>query len=466
MFLGYPGQVWAACYISINWLQAIIANQPSNPGAWVAPVQTVYATIRNGIHSIGAWQAGIMLSNEYNILDNIFSFPISISSVDQANAINRLNGLNTFASGVSLLPQPVAISDVINNITNSIPAVSDPGFLEYCLTYTNELTIAGVTSGNITPYSYGMSSSWSNIASAISGYQGNNTTNVYDSAVRMANQSLFQYVQLNNVISTISYSNVPWLWNQLVAVPTYLGLKSSLISSPSTLLNQQCGVIKYALGNVLQELSLLLLTLRQPKLSNNVNIATLSANDTLMDFAARNTGNFENWKNIALINNISPPYPGPYNTTSPINKNLLTNNSSVVTSFNYVNNVLGVDVDFGPINGNMPVWTGDYNLISGYNNYARSAGRRLQTPMGSHIYHVNYGSRIPAEVGAIQSTDEASRLAAFGMAALQSDPRTAVVSNVKASITNGTTANFSATIKPIGFSSTPIGINEVISPLS
>ena len=218
---------------------------------------------------------------------------------------------------------------------------------------------------------------------------------------------------------------------------------------------------------MLQQLALFLLSLRQPT-TGQVNLATLRVNDTLMDVASRSLGDFEQWSAIATLNGLTPPYPSPDNKAQAGQQVFLPGTTGTVASgtpvASYAANVLGTDYDFGPINGTQPAWTGDYQLITGLLNYARSVGRRLQTPIGTLIYHVTYGSRIPGEVGAVQSIDEAARLAAFGESAVMSDPRTASVLSATAVLQPGFLASFTAVAQPIGPGQTPVQLNETISP--
>ena len=187
-----------------------------------------------------------------------------------------------------------------------------------------------------------------------------------------------------------------------------------------------------------------------------------------MDLAARQTGDFSEWSTIAAINRLQPPFPGPTNPALALSGTPLFMPGSApplnpnATLPTYAANVLGIDYDFGPINGVQPSWLGDISLISGLTNYRRALGRRLQTTLGTLLYHRNYGSRIPPEVGAIQSTDEAARLAQYGKSALAADPRTANVLTAIATVQPGFLASFSGAVSPIGFGTTSVQINEVI----
>src|SRR6185437_12449077 len=194
----------------------------------------------------------------------------------------------------------------------------------------------------------------------------------------------------------------------------------AITTVPSTLLSQQISIIRYALVSQILQLARLLLSFRSKNV-DQPSVGILRNAESLMDFAARTTGDFSRWSNIAALNNISPPYPGPTNPALALQGlPLFTAGtpSGSNTQATYAANVLGTDWDFGPINGTQPNWLGDITVITGYLNFARSIGRRLQTPLGSLIYHTNYGCSIPAEIGAIQSVDEATRLTEYGKSAI------------------------------------------------
>lgn len=81
------------------------------------------------------------------------------------------------------------------------------------------------------------------------------------------------------------------------------------------------------------------------------------------------------------------------------------------------------------------------------------------------MYHPEYGCSIPNEIGAIQSTDEAAKINAYGLAAIKGDPRTGTVSNATTVVAPGFQAHFSASVSPIGPGATSVNINEIIGAL-
>jgi phage baseplate assembly protein W len=112
----------------------------------------------------------------------------------------------------------------------------------------------------------------------------------------------------------------------------------------------------------------------------------------------------------------------------------------------------------------MPPWNGDFQVITGYPNLAWALGRRIQTLLGALIYHSNYGSRIPPEVGAIQTLATAQNINAFGQSAINTDPRVASCISSTVTIGNSGLVVFSAIVQPRGFANAPINVNEVLQP--
>jgi phage baseplate assembly protein W len=181
-------------------------------------------------------------------------------------------------------------------------------------------------------------------------------------------------------------------------------------------------------------------------------------------------GSFESWPQIAAVNNLVPPYissTGIPGTAAPGQQLIMpttgTSQSSIGSPPSYLTNFLGVDLDFGPINGQMPPWSGDFQTVIGYQNLSRALGRRLQTTIGTLLFHPEYGSRIPPEVGAVQDARSAGQIAAFAASAISADPRIQDVLNVQAVPQPNFSIQVSAQAQPGGFNSTAVSVNEVIS---
>jgi hypothetical protein len=327
-----------------------------------------------------------------------------------------------------------------------------------------------VTGPTIPTFAAAAAQAWLNVTNAVGVLQGANPTSAYDTAARQYRCSAVTATLLSQLQSgPVAAGNVAALWNQNVALPTILLDGAGLSTSPASIQAQQAMVIRNTLLTTAGAIALFLFSLRTAIGSAPVT-AVLSNNDTLLDLAARQTGNFENWTTIAAINALTPPYPGPTNQAVALSGRQLYMPGSAVTVGasaappSYPDSAMGTDYYLGPINGAQPPWNGDIPLIRGLLNFAISLGRRLQTPIGALTYHQEYGSRIPAEVGAVQSADESSRLAAFGVAAIKADKRTGRVLFAEASTQPGFLATFNATVQPVGPSSTAVQVLQNITP--
>lgn len=500
VFIGYPANVWATCYQSLSWLSNILADGATNISAIDDPTESVFTTLVNAINAIDAWQAGAVLTLEGQNLLAVQALPLGLDSLTQSYFSTRIASITTAAAQITALQVSANPFNAISLLSQGKPAVADPGFIEWGMKFAGEQAPIGASlpSGADT-----MAQSWLNVTNAVGVLQGSNLTTAYDTAARQYRCCALIANQMNDLMSggfsqenftggavqaTDSAGNplfdtqgnpmytsgfVPssTLWNQALALPTILLDAAALSSSPATLGAQQSAVIRNILIGQIQQLALLLLSLRIHNVTQPTT-ATLRNFESLADLAARTTGNFEDWTAIAALNHIKPPYPGPANQAVALSgKQLFTSNSTSTpgilpdpdaSGVTYAANVLGTDWWWGGLNQPQPAWTGDISIITGLYNFALSIGRRLQTPLGDLIYHTNYGSRIPPEVGAVQSADEASRLNQYGRSAILADPRTGNIQSSSATTQPGFLATFEATVVPIGFSANAVSVNETI----
>jgi hypothetical protein len=253
-----------------------------------------------------------------------------------------------------------------------------------------------------------------------------------------------------------------YLYNQAFSLPVYLTLASYITSDFSDYSNQQALIVKNILQALSKNISETLLAALSPSPQSQITTAISYGGESLQDIANRVLGNFELWEQIATINNITP------GTILPAGTSLIMPPTSLVSGasgFSYNTNVLGQDINLGPVSGSMPAWTGDFSTINGPANLLYALSRRLLTTLGTFVYHPDYGSRVPPEIGAVQSIGSLQHIAAFGNSCLLSDPRVASIINSGASGSNVPgLINYSAIIQPIGPQSVPVIVNEVISP--
>lgn len=260
-----------------------------------------------------------------------------------------------------------------------------------------------------------------------------------------------QYLSINPNNPFPSYQG---LWSQVIALPAYfMGCQYSYANFMEAY-RQQYDVIRMI--GILFAVSNAAIYSTQSTLANStVSLATLRQGETLQSFAQRTTGSFENWIEIAEINNLLPPYintgttPIPNTVTYGQNLYLPPGPSSVPTS--YTKTILGTDLNFGQPFGDAPNWTGDLSTVSGLDNYVLALLRRVFTPLRTYPYNAEYGSRLPLEVGKTTSPAESARLGSYLRTTLLSDPRTAAVPSVSASFSQQYQAlTATAEVVPIG----------------
>lgn len=494
-FVGYPAQIWGACWQALSWLSAQLAAAPSvSPAAALeTPVTAVFATLWNGLAALSAWQTGAVLTTESQNFNLIQSLPTGLDTSTQSYIQARVGACTTAAIQISALPPVISLLNVAGPLAAGKPVIADPMFLEWCMTFAGE---AAPTSAPLPGSAQTAANAWLSVANAIFVLQGSVLSPSYDAAMRQYRAAsviatILQQTQsggfnsvdltsppipltddlgnpitddLGNIIYISGGTTGTSTWSTTVALPTLLLTAGSLAAVPSSLASQQISVIRYVLLSQILQLAELLLSFRS-KTVLQPSTGYLRNAESLMDFAARTTGDFENWANIAVLNGVSPPYPGATNPALALQgKPLFTAGTPAGTNTQatYAANVLGTDIDLGPINGVQPPWLGDLSLITGYLNFARAIGRRLQTPLGSLVYHQGYGCSIPAEIGGIQSTDESARLTEYAKSAIRGDPRLGSILSAATAVAPGFSAHVQIALTPIGPGAAPVGISEVI----
>jgi hypothetical protein len=470
-FAGYPGTVWSTCYQSLTWLNGLLASGAAAAATVANPAKVVFQTLRNGSTAIEAWQNGAALAIEAENMAYVEGLPITLDPTTTSYFTSRITAISLAASGIAALPPVANPFAAVTSLQNGQPAIAYPGYLEWCMAFNTEAAPAALATQTIPVVAQAAATAWLTVTNAVGVAQGLNPTAAYDTAARQYRCSQVIANLLAQIVDvTFPIGANQQTWNGAVALPTILLDGSSLSTSPAQLQAQQAMTIRYVLDKTAGAIAQFLFSLRT-SIANAPITAILSNNDTLIDLAARETGNFENWTEIAAINGLTPPYPGPTNSVvAQSGRQLYMPGSSVTLNANgtppsYPNDAMGTDYYFGPINSSQPSWVGDIPLITGLLNFATALGRRLQTPIGSLAYHQEYGSRIPGEVGSVQSIDEAARLAAFGKAALAADKRTGRVLSATATTQPGFLATFEGVVNPIGPGQSPVNISQIITPI-
>lgn len=473
LFTGYSGQIWSVAYGAMAAFSLSLASSGVTLANQAQSAEALFQTLRNGIDAINAQATVLAWQLEAVNLQSAQALPIPISPTDTAYIENRTNAyINAAQALAAIIPTPV-IASYADTIAVGKVAIPDMGLLEFYQNFTFEVAPPGLDATTVYADAAAVSTAFNNLTTAIATFQGTFTTQSLDTAIRERNVASLIALNLNAFTSgpISATANNLGLWNQTVAVPSMNRISNAETCAPFSQVNQQSACIRNAMLMAMQQVAVLLLALRQPQ-SGQINFTTLRNNETLMDVAARATGNFENWVQIATLNGLQPPYVGPQTLSGVAgwgSKLLLpsTGTASSTTGMipDYNINFLGVDLYFGPINGLMPPWTGDFQTISGVNNLRMALGRRVQTTLGALIYHGDYGSRIPPEVGNVQAQDTAAHIASYGKSALLKDGRVQTVASATATLIPNSKISFQASVLPGGFNTTPLSVNEVISPL-
>lgn len=485
LYTGYAGSIWTTVFQTLavynQQLSAFTTAAAGTSGTVTSTQlaqssQATFETLRNGAEAINAFALMQAWQSDLNGLQQIQALPLSVPTLSETYFNNRVTAYEVAIQALSPLVvyAPYASPDSIVDGNASVPST---GLLEFYEGFEYETAPAGLTNANFINRAYRAAQAFLDVANAIVVFQGATVTQLYDVAYRQYLTAQFTAQLLDSLATppvygfeTSSPSTVPD-WNQLVALPS-MGLVADILNGASfTQQLQQQAVLRNTMLTFATKIAYLMLSLRKPQ-TGQISLTTLRNNETLMDVAARTTGNFENWQEIAALNGLSPPYVGAVSSSGvagwgsqlvlPVPGTALSSTGSTPS---YAANFLGIDLYVGPINGVMPPWNGDFQTIVGYANLAWALGRRLQTTQGSLIYHPAYGSRIPPEVGAVQTTQTAGHVTAYGKSALLSDPRVASVPSATTSIQANSLVAFNATVKPSGFETQNVTLNEVISNL-
>jgi hypothetical protein len=474
-FIGQNGLIFATVFQALTWLNTLLASNRSTIGTIANPVNLVYNLLLNAITSVNANMTAGALAAEVQSMIALQALPISLDESTTSFFNARIAAITAASEQVAALQPAANPFTVVSSLTAGVSGLLDSGYLNYCLAFNSEAPPAGLTATNLPAMAEAAATAWFNVAGAVAAVQGTALTQAYDTATRQYRCAAVVanvIKQLQSGPFTTMTGNQNSLWNSVVALPTILLDGESLATSPSSLAAQQGLVIRFALSQVANQLALLLYAINTAVGGIPVT-AILNNQDTLLDLAARELGNFEDWSQIANINALSPPYPGPTNTTAALSgKQLFMPGSNIqigsnITPPTYPDSVMGVDYYFGPINGPQPAWTGNLAILTGFLNFAAALGRRIQTPLGALVYHSNYGSRLPGEIGAIQSTDESAKLEAFASAAINADKRTGSILSISSAVQPGTMlANITALVQPVGPSSTPVALDTPVSALT
>lgn len=461
---GYLGSVWKAVLASLSYVRANLS--PSNPAQIQSLGSALAATLKNANSAFGGYLFFSGTQVNFAALSQAEALPLSLDTATAAFFQARVSAMQSAITAALALQ--VAPANVPDALASGKPAVPDPRYLEFLLNSIFEAPPAGLTVANFTAKAQAAANTWSIIATALQ-TQGVPFTGVALNAVNQMGAAAQVTADAVANMTVSPFANLAVAWNTLIAMPTMTRMAAMTYNDPTSAVAQNTAVARYVILSTLTQVDKMLVSLTaQP--SGPVRMATVRRNDSPMDIANRELGNFELWSQIVSINGLVPPYisntPAGPNVALPGDQLLLPLPNGqppmVRTSkFSYLNNFLGVDIYLGPINQDMLPWTGDFQLISGYQNLALSLGRRLQTPLTTLIYHNNFGSRIPPEVGAIADTAVAGVLEAYTESALLADPRVSRIVSIEVTLLSGSGFDIKSQVLPNGLNNTSVAVNEV-----
>lgn len=459
-------QIMQQALSSLVWLEGVISTPSAsgNPASLASQANLVLSTLLNGAQIIGGQNTLTGITSDYPLLQQVAALPVAYTSGAAQTINNRLQGLANLQVSLKQVV-PTSIMGVASGLLGvGSPAIPDINLMGLYSTWTGEPIPTGYAEGSLYGAAIQNQQNWASVASGVAAYYGNYPQTPLDCAVRAAQGSLTTSTIVSGLSindSTSSQITPAMVWNGCYALPATqvsarllapnLSLDTYQVSMATrsfllTMAKQVAGFVVLANG------------IASTALGSAGMSAVITGSQGLMDVAAQNLGSFENWRQMAG----AVPAPWGAGALQPGTNIALVSGSIGLTQAQ----ILGSDIDLGQQNQPVPTWTGDFLQNVGIANYRASLGRRLATTLGGLIFHTEYGSRIPPELGQILTQGGLSLITAYGQAAIASDPRTQqVISAVTVPIQGQpNTAGFVAQVQPIGPGMTAVGVNETLSP--
>ncbi len=453
--------------------QCLTAFQETvNTGASITPtfasLEAINQTFGN-IHSaltLSLYQTALT-SNLYT-LQSVVALPLTYGSEYVPYIVNRINAISNLVNLLgTMLPNIGNLNYGNINAGNPVFTIEDP--ISAMWNFGNADVPTGLTISNLLSLAQTEINAWLAVKNAMETQNSVWSGEQYDVVAYMVLSAEDAYNRLLNL--TISPQASPsFCWNSFVFLPTIFSLGGIYINDPTSFFMQDALAFGYLILNTKQSVNTLILQIDSVQAST-IQTGTFMENDSLMTFASRTTGNFENWYAIAQANNLIPPfvsstqevgyaYPGE---SLFLPSNTITNASN--SQPNYQLDYLGTDIYYGAMNQDMTIWTGDFQIISGYANLQLSLGRALQTPLNSLMYENGFGSRIPLSTGSVLDQNATGQLTAYANSALLFDPRVNSVINATSAIDPNTgNLSYQSEVIPNGSNGSGVSINEVINP--
>lgn len=473
-FIGYSGAVWQHVYSSIAYYTDSVnaAAASGDPAAVSSLSIAMLQTLSNAGDAIVAYDYYNSWTTMAGLLEDVAALPlVGVSPTAAEYFGHRLTAYSVAASAIYDIVPQAPFPQVQTSLNVGEATIPNPNYLAFLKLFDYEAAPTGLTAANFAASTIACAQAFTDVANAVAVFQGQFPNQLYD----VVHQQALIAGEVADFVNSFSSSGVSsgstfaTAWSQVAAMPALTMTGSFYTTAPYLYQNQQSQVIRYAMALMTKTITLFLANLQNP-VAVNAATAQLLQNESLPDLANRTLGDYTRWTEIATLNGLSPPWVGvtPASGIATPGQRLLiptpgTAPSSTGAAPSYNVDVLGTDIYIGEINGNMPEWTGDLQTITGISNLAISLGRRLQTALSTLIFHPEYGSRLPMEVGQIQDQVLASQVNAFGAAALQSDPRVAAVLSATSSLTSPVQLAFQGVVRPIGDKLIRATVNTVIN---
>lgn len=488
--------IWTNVRIALAYAQANL-NVNNLPAAR-SLAQGVFSTLVNARDALAAAQMTNALNVLYVNLSPVLALSLPLTAAQRTFINNRIQAIQSVAASlVNLVPA----FGTPSSLAAGKPTISDVGYLTWQMQFAFETVPQMVSVTDLMTAAQNMASAWRALAPALQNSGEGYAAKTLDLADGMAATSSAAFDDLTNVSSDllvnvsgaatdvqtgsggiivtgsgtpiqvfIPAASLSSIWERMVAWSSIQRLANSLSADPTSPVAQQIAVVRLVVLRAIKQFASLLLALRQAPAQAKIRTVTVRQGDTLMSIASRVLGNFESWYQIAQVNALVPPFiassPSP-GVAAPGSVLYLPTTATLpapAQAPSYSTNYLGRDIYYGPLNQPMIPWQGDFATISGYSNLSLSLGRRLQTTKGTLIFHPQFGSRIPPEIGHIATPKAVGHIGAFAASALKSDPRVNKVQSLQVTVGENYSIHVSATVIPNGSTGPAIPLNEVLQP--
>ena len=459
---GYPLQLWTSMYSTLSYASTTLNAATSVTALSLS--EACAQTFLNALNGLDAYLMSAAALNAYNILAPAVSTVSGLTSAQLLFVQNRLAALYQFSQAAAAL-QAAPVVSVSNTLASGNPAVPYMDLVTLLVNFTvgstqyaSEVPPTGLTAATFAAQASASASAWLQFYTLLlAANQGSAATLAYAmySATAQASSNLANI----SVNSTASSAQLSYYWGSVFSQPVLAAFTMGIGSNPISAFYQQFSVVKLLATQMLYEFNVLVVNLLK-QVPNNVQTYTVRYNDTLLSIASSQLGDYTQWQSIANLNGLLPPYVSNTYLSSqvatPGTQIYLPTNGAVTAvppaqnAASYETSFLGYDIYYGPINENMLPWTGDFLSVSGYQNLAFSLGRRLQTPLGNLVYHNDFGSRVPYEIGNIVTQETVPVMAAYAESSVLSDPRVQSIVSSSATALENQGVAVSVTVLPAG----------------